>query len=91
MLLIDTPYTVNGSMKNVNWWVWWTGKWAAAHFQYWYTWPMADAMWELTWPSLLMWMVWQWERRRASDPAMIAAAKATPWKTLLATPVVWAS
>ena len=89
MLLIDAPYTVNGSMKNVNWWVWLDRQVGGRHiFQYWYTWPMADAMWELTWPSLLMWMVWHWERRRACNPAMIAAAKAAPWKTLLGTPVV---
>ena len=89
MLLIDAPYTVNGSMKNINWWVWLDRQVGGRHiFQYWYTWPMADAMWELTWPSLLMWMVWHWERRRACNPAMIAAAKAAPWKTLLGTPVV---
>ncbi|WP_156750238.1 hypothetical protein [Mycobacterium sp. E2479] len=88
MLLIDAPYVVNGPLPQVNWWVWLDWTIGGRHiFQYWYGWPMADAFWELIFPSLMMFMVWQWETRRdvKADPE---AVKSTPWKTLLATPVV---
>jgi hypothetical protein len=89
MLLIDAPYVVNGPLSSVNWWVWLDWTVGGRHiFQYWYGWPMVDAMWELTWPSFMMWMVWQWERRRADDDTTIGSVKARPWKTLLATPLV---
>ncbi|MGH3678064.1 MAG: hypothetical protein ACRDU5_20475, partial [Mycobacterium sp.] len=88
-VLIDAPYVVNGPLPNVGWWQWLDWTLAGRHmFQYWYGWPMADAMWELTWPPLLMWLVWQWERRRAATDADIAAARGRPWMTLLGVPVL---
>jgi hypothetical protein len=66
-VLIDAPYVVNGPMSNVRWWQWLDWTMNGRHiFQYWYGWPLADAMWELTWPPLLMWLVWQWERRHTT-------------------------
>ncbi len=83
-MLIDAPYVVNGPLPNVRWWEWLDWTLNGRHmFQYWYGWPMADAMWELTWPPLLMWLVWQWERRAAATQSNV-----TPVKTLLAVPLL---
>ncbi|OBK30661.1 hypothetical protein A5634_15320 [Mycobacterium asiaticum] len=88
-ILIDAPYVVNGPLSNVRWWQWLDWTLGGRHmFQYWYGWPMADAMWELTWPPLLMWLVWQWERRRAESTAEIATVKRSPLKTLIGFPLL---
>lgn len=64
MVLIDAPYVVNGPLADVGWWQWLDWRVGdRAIFEYWYGWPMADAYWEMTWPALLMWLVWRWEQR----------------------------
>lgn len=88
-VLIDAPYVVNGPLHGVGWWRWLDWTLNGRHiFQYWYGWPMADAFWELTWPPLLMWLVWQWERRRAATAEDVAAAKRQPIATLVGYPLV---
>lgn len=88
-ILIDAPYVVNGPLPNVGWWHWLDWTVGGRHiFQYWYGWPMADAVWELTWPPLLMWLVWKWERRRAATADDVTAAKRRPLTTLAGTPLI---
>ncbi|MEB4209544.1 hypothetical protein [Mycobacterium sp. 94-17] len=99
MVVTDAPYEVNGPQKGIDWWVWLDWRISGrALFQFFYGWPWSEAWWQLTWPGLMMFMVWHWEKRRSLnrssgegandfDPAAIAAVKATPWKTLLITPL----
>lgn len=88
-VLIDAPYVVNGPLPHVGWWQWLDWTINGRHiFQYWYGWPMADAFWELTWPPLLMWLVWQWERRRAGTAGEVIAAKERPVATLIGFPLL---
>lgn len=87
-LLMDAPYVVNGPLPGVRWWQWLDWTIGGRHiFQYWYGWPMADAFWELTWPPLLMWLVWQWERRTAGAANTVGVRRG-PITTLIATPIV---
>ncbi|MGH3678689.1 MAG: hypothetical protein ACRDU5_23700, partial [Mycobacterium sp.] len=88
-VLVDAPYGLTGPLPGVRWWEWLDWTIGGRHmFRYWYGWPMAEAIWQMTWPPLLMWLVWQWERRRAATPADIAAARRAPWVTLLGVPVL---
>jgi hypothetical protein len=88
-LLIDAPYVINGPLPGVGWWKWLDWTINGHHiFQYWYGWPMADALWELTWPPLLMWLVWKWEERQADSPADIVATKKHWLPTLVGVPLV---
>lgn len=87
-VLIDAPYMLNGTLPSVRWWDWIDWQIAGYHvFEYWYGWPIGDALWELTWPPLMMLMVWRWERRCAATINDVAKTKQRPWRTLVATPI----
>lgn len=88
-VLIDAPYGVTGPLPNVRWWRWLDWTIGGRHmFEYWYGWPITEAVWQMTWPPLLMWLVWQWERRRAATVFGVAAPVRTPLKTVVAVPLL---
>ncbi|WP_068270850.1 hypothetical protein [Aldersonia kunmingensis] len=88
MVLIDAPYVVNGPLAEVGWWEWLDWRVNGRQiFEYWYGWPMSDAYWEMTWPPLLMWLVWHWDKRRRERDALRATGQHGRLRTLLATPL----
>ncbi|MGV9669211.1 hypothetical protein ACWDPV_01265 [Gordonia sp. NPDC003504] len=88
MVLIDAPYVVNGPLASVGWWQWLDWRIGdRAIFEYWYGWPMPDAYWEMTWPALVMWLVWQWEKRRTARMSQPEAGQQNRWTTFLGVPL----
>lgn len=97
MVLIDAPYEVNGTQPGIEWWQWLDWRIGGRElFEYFYGWPWAEAWWQLTWPPLLMYMLWTWERRRGlrydspgfDNTAALSAVRTARVKTVLVTPLV---
>lgn len=89
MVLIDAPYVLYGNLAEVRWWTWLPWRFHGQQmFEYWHGWPLSDAFWEMTWPPLLMWFIWTWERREQGRIA--ANAPSTPLRTLVGVPVATA-